>query len=205
MTASGAPPGGTPRPDDTSPLETLGRRLYAIIDGATMARNLLARFGRAADMSVMPTAPREDRPEAALRTRPTSYIVIGDGDDGKAFVVAVRAFALAGHLGDHLTILGYGQSRRRLERWARTLALEDKVTFGDAAAPKCLSVENYDVAILVFQCQARTEAMLRILSTAHGGSDGSELPITSVSQGDQLGLMVAMQLVRSEFASRRIT
>lgn len=57
----------------------------------------------------------------------------GTPRDGKSFTTAVRAFALAGRLGDRLLLNVYGPRRPRLLKWATALGLDRTVDFVEGA------------------------------------------------------------------------
>ncbi|KQU56043.1 hypothetical protein ASG67_08225 [Sphingomonas sp. Leaf339] len=67
--------------------------------------------------------------------------------DRKAFIIAIRAFALAGKLGDHLTVIGYGPHRRCLKKWAVMLGIDAIMTFAEADFSGVADLTAYDVVI----------------------------------------------------------
>lgn len=84
---------------------------------------------------------------------PIAYLVLGSPADRKAFSVTIRAFALAGRLGDRLTLVGYGCHRHRLERWSIALGIDAMVSFAGAEQEYTVDYSLFDVAIILPQRQ----------------------------------------------------
>lgn len=79
------------------------------------------------------------------------FLALGPPSDRKAFTITIRAFALAGKLGDRLTLIGYGHHRRRLEKWATALGIDQIVTFAEPDHRHVPDCGTYDAAILLSQ------------------------------------------------------
>jgi len=61
-----------------------------------------------------------------------SFIAFGDSGDVRQFIRIIRAFALAGRLGERLTIVGCAQKRRKLAKWTEALRIGGVTVFADA-------------------------------------------------------------------------
>ncbi|MGU3317460.1 glycosyltransferase [Sphingomonas sp. M6A6_1c] len=83
------------------------------------------------------------------RNAPMVFLVVGRLNDRKGYTAAIRAFALAGRLGDRLTLRGYGRHRWRLERWAEALGIDAVVTFHEPNRALAIDLLGVDVVISV--------------------------------------------------------
>lgn len=132
------------------------------------------------------------------------YLALGTPSDRKAFTTAIRAFALAGRWGDHLTLIGYGRHRRRLEKWSAALRIDAVVTFAEADWQHTADLSCYDTVILLSQCDERNFSLmqevrrrgLRIISMSRDANiveliRNRELGF-SIAAGDVLALSHAM-------------
>ncbi len=106
---------------------------------------------------------------------PTRYLAVGKAGDRRGYVTAIRAFALSGKLGDHLTMIGYGRHRRRLEHWARALGVDAIVAFLSVDLPPNLDVSVFDAVILVSYEPERLSSLVRT---------AAELELAIVFPGD---------------------
>ena len=136
----------------------------------------------------------------------TWFLVLGSPGDGKAFTCAVRAFALAGRLGDHLILVGYGQRRRSLEKWVRALRIERAVTFAGAAVSPTIDTAGCDVAIVISQAEGRSTLRLGTVSDEGARRCAGVLGIAAppddhIASGDVVALCHAMVLSRRSGAA----
>ena len=88
------------------------------------------------------------------------YLAIGTPADRKAFTTAIRAFALAGKLGDSLTLIGYGRHRRRLEKWSTALGIDATVAFADPQSGLVFDPDGRDRVILLSPRDERQTGLL---------------------------------------------
>ena len=143
-------------------------------------------------------------PVSPLEDAPIRYLALGTPSDRKAFTVAIRAFALAGRWGDHLTLIGYGRHRRALEKWSVALRTEAVVTFAEPYGQHVPNIGAYDVAIILSrpdksQISLILEALSHALRIILMGQDTDTAEIfrarglsVSVAAGDVLALSHAM-------------
>lgn len=61
-----------------------------------------------------------------------SFIAFGDSGDVRQLIRIIRAFALAGKLGERLTIVGCAQKRRKMVKWVDALRIDGVTSFADA-------------------------------------------------------------------------
>ena len=59
------------------------------------------------------------------------FIAFGDSDDARELIRIIRGFALAGRLGDRLTIVGCAQKRRKLAKWVDALRIDGVTALAD--------------------------------------------------------------------------
>lgn len=102
-----------------------------------------------ADDPSISTSECANRTIPRLRNAPMVILVLGRPFDRKGYTAAIRAFALAGRLGDRLTLIGYGRHRRRLERWAKALGIDAVVTFHEPNRALPTDLLGVDVVIFV--------------------------------------------------------
>lgn len=144
---------------------------------AAELRHLLGQV----DHVVVPSPAIDSLPvRPPLRVAPTGsaprrYVAVGRLAAQKDLVTLVRAFAPARSFGDHLTILGDGPHRRRLESWVRSLGLEDAVTFAGHTPDAASRIGQYDTLLLSSRYEGVPAAMiegmvagLRVVSTDCG-------------------------------------
>lgn len=131
---------------------------------------------------------------------PVRFAAFGKAGDGKLFTTAIRAFALAGKLGDRLVLHGFGRRRPRLVKWATALGVDAVVDFADHAGD--LAPLVIDVAIFLSApdpewqstWSSRCRADMRVIGLVPRRS-GGRLPALvdrAVPAGDVLALSTAM-------------
>ncbi|MEA1085004.1 hypothetical protein SFC76_12105 [Sphingomonas sp. CD22] len=102
-----------------------------------------------ADDPSISTSESANRTVPLSRNAPMVFLVVGRLNDRKGYTAAIRAFALAGRLGDRLTLRGYGRHRWRLERWAKALGIDAVVTFHEPNRALAIDLLGVDVVISV--------------------------------------------------------
>ena len=124
-------------------------------------------------IDALPVLPETSKP--ATDEAPRRYVAVGRLVSQKDFVTMIRAFALARRLGDHLTIIGDGPERNRLERWARALRIEHAVTFVGHLPNAAARIVDFDTLLLSSRYEGVPAVMieglvsgLRIVSTDCG-------------------------------------
>jgi glycosyltransferase involved in cell wall biosynthesis len=149
----------------------------------TWSDKLLARLADRLSLVHLLSAPAPsfvDATETMRCTHPrripsshTSYVLLGNSNDPKSFVQGVRAFALAGRLGDRLTIIGYGGLRARLEKWGRALHVDNVIDFAPPSRDPLEELEKHDVLMLPSRDPGVPNAMVHALAAGLGviGSD----------------------------------
>ncbi|WP_126053259.1 hypothetical protein [Sphingomonas sp. S-NIH.Pt1_0416] len=131
-------------------------------------------------------AQREPRSKRTGSSR--SFLVVGTPRNRAEFTTVIRAFALAGRWGDRLTLVGYGQHRRRLEKWATALRIDAVVTFAEADAG--CSVVGHDVVILISPHPKSIRLVLHALLDGMGVLATSDnLAAVQLLSGGGLGLV----------------
>lgn len=142
--------------------------------GTTLLERLLVRSAnRSPELHLLaaPGALLSDLTDTMMCTRRPStlsarrsYVLLGNPNDPKSFVQGVRAFALAGRLGDRLTIVGYGKLRVRLQKWGRALHVDNVIDFASPAADPLIELRKHDVLILPSRDPGVPNALLYALA-----------------------------------------
>jgi len=142
------------------------------------------------------------------RRDPVNYLVLGGRDDRKGYTTAVRAFALAGKLGDHLILIGYGKQRRRLEAWARSLGIDATVTFRHPDVGEQIDLTGVDVVIVVSHASRHISRVImpalakgvRIICSDRNGQIkmviGNQTNVSFVEHGDVLNLCLTLSNIK---------
>lgn len=92
------------------------------------------------------------------------YVSVGRLAGQKNYALLLRAFALAAGPADHLTIVGEGGERSRLQRLATTLGIGDRVAMpGHGAAPPALAAA--DVFVLSSDYEALPAVVVEALAS----------------------------------------
>ena len=107
------------------------------------------------DQSKFVSEPIASKLASRSEHSPIRYLALGTPSDRKAFTTAIRAFALAGKLGDSLTLIGYGRHRRRLEKWSTALRMGAIVTFSQHDCHRAPDPSAFDCVILLPSCDER--------------------------------------------------